>query len=206
MRPTLDVTFFFAEHIVFKRRSQALRRSLSEGMQVHPFHLNKVKPDPKGPTYFSGCCWHRRDPANFCKIRLTVLSKRVSILVKIACRIYHNWPHFMVRGSKLILLCCLPLPLILKGQARPLSKIKIKLLGGSNKNATRQKWEPPFAENCWVLSISATSGEICFSQKGSFWVPFNSIYGGGVPEHPPSLRYQIDTLLLNVRRFSVLIA
>ena len=175
MRPTLGVTFFLAElkkcTIVCMYPSYCIQTAVPSPFWRHanaplPPCLNKVKPDPKGTTYFSGCCWHRRDPANFCKIRLTVLSKRVSILVKIACRIYQNWPHFMVRGSKLILLCCLPLPLILKGQARPLSKIKIKLLGGSNKNAPRQKWEPPFAESCWVLSMSAKSGDICWSQKG----------------------------------------
>ena len=184
MRPTLGVTFFLAElkkcTIVCMYPSYCIQTAVPSPFWRHanaplPPCLNKVKPDPKGTTYFSGCCWHRRDPANFCKIRLTVLSERVSILVKIACRIDQNWPHFMVRGSKLILLCCLPLPLILKGQARPLSKIRIKLLGESNKNAPRQKWEPPLRRYMLVAERGPFRSGLILLKEGVKWESYWSI-------------------------------
>ena len=55
--------------------------------------LNKVKPDPYlGPTFFSGCCKHKKCPKKFSKIKLTVLSGRRLDFGQICMQ---NWSTFV---------------------------------------------------------------------------------------------------------------
>ena len=117
-------------------------------MQVHPFHLNKVKPDPKGPTYFFGCCWHRK--ANFSKIGLMLLSGRVWFWSKLHAQNLSKLAIFHSAWNKIdtdlrLAAASAPAPII-KDHARPLSKIQIKLFGDQikmrpDKNAILLCWK-----------------------------------------------------------------